>query len=370
MAKIESIDKLLLAMEKHGASDLHLKVGYQPYFRVAGSLRKLDVDPVATVEEMVTMIAPIIPEGREQALEEMGGIDFSYKGAGDDRFRVNVYHSMGETHAAFRRVQSHIPDFHELHLPEIYSEACARTHEGMLLVSGVTGSGKSSTLAAMVDLINNTRSCHIITIEDPIEYCFKPNKAIISQREIGIDVEDFPSALKQVVRQDPDVIFIGELRDAQTMLAGIQAAETGHLVFGTIHCADAPQALSRILEFFPKNQHEFIRSSLANSLKAIFAQRLLPAIDEKISRIPATEVLLITPTAREKIRRGEDEDLGDLIAACAEDGMRTFTHSLTELVNEESVTRDIAMQFAPNADALASSLRGIVSRASGLVGRR
>ena len=247
MAKIESIDKLLLAMEKYGASDLHLKVGYQPYFRVAGTLRRPDVDPITTTEQMMSLVEPIIPEGREHVLAELGGLDFSYKGAGDDRFRVNVYHAMGETHVAFRRVQSHIPDFDELHLPPVYRQAVERNHEGLLLVSGVTGSGKSSTLAAMVNLVNHTRGCHIVTVEDPIEYSFKPDKAIISQREIGIDVTDFPTALKQVVRQDPDVIFIGELRDADTMLAGIQAAETGHLVFGTIHCADAPQALSRIL---------------------------------------------------------------------------------------------------------------------------
>ncbi len=370
MAKIESLDKLLVAMEKYGASDLHLKVGYPPYFRVAGSLRKPDVDPITDTDEMEKLVFPIIPEGRMDVFIEKGGIDFSYRGPGSDRFRVNVFRAMGETHVAFRRVQSHIPDFDELHLPPIYEQCTTRTHEGLILVAGVTGSGKSSTLAAMVNLVNQHRPCHIITIEDPIEYAFHPDKAIISQREIGIDVTDFPRALKQVVRQDPDVIFVGELRDAQTMLAGIQAAETGHLVFGTIHCADAPQVLSRILEFFPKNQHEFIRSSLSNSLKGIFAQRLLPAIDEKISRVPATEVLLVNPTVREKVRKGEDDDLGDLIGACAEEGMRTFTHSLTELVNEEFVTRDIAMQFAPNPDALASSLRGIVSRASGLVGRR
>lgn len=370
MAKIESMDKLLLAMEKYGASDLHLKVGFPPFFRVAGSLRKLEVDTIASNEEIEALVNPIIPETRRHLLEETGGLDFSYKGSGQDRFRVNVFRAMSETHAAFRRVQSSIPSFQELHLPPIYENVTTRTHEGMVLVSGVTGSGKSSTLAAMVNLVNDNRSCHIVTIEDPIEYSFKANKAIISQREIGIDVTDFPTALRQVVRQDPDVIFIGELRDAATMLAGIQAAETGHLVFGTVHCADAPQTLSRILEFFPKNQHEFIRSSLANSLVGVFAQRLLPAIDEQISRIPATEVLLINPTAREKIRKGEDDDLSDLIGACVEEGMRSFNDSLTELVNGELVTREIAMQFAPNADALASALRGIKTTATSLVGRR
>jgi len=370
MPKVESMDKLLLAMEKYGASDLHMKVGYPPYFRVAGTLRKPDVDPIATNEEMEQLTNPIIPASRRHVLEETGGLDFSYKGLGQDRFRVNVFRAMGELHVAIRRVNSKIPSFGDLHLPPISEKVLPRTYEGLLLVSGVTGSGKSSSLAAMLNLVNDTRAVHIITIEDPIEYAFRANRAIISQREIGIDVSTFPIALKHVVRQNPDVIFIGELRDAETMLAAIQAAETGHLVFGTVHCADAPQAMSRILEFFPKNQHEFIRSSLSNSLVGVFAQRLLPAIDPKISRVPATEVLLTNPTVRDKIRKGEDNDLGDLIGACREEGMRSFTDSLTELVNTEMVTRDIAMQFAPNPDALASSLRGIRTMSQSLVQRR
>jgi twitching motility protein PilT len=357
-------------MEKYGASDLHLKVGYPPYLRVAGTLRKPEVDAITSNEEMEALVNPMIPPTRRHILDEMGGLDFSYKGLGADRFRVNVFRAMGELHVAIRRVQSKIPSFEELHLPPIHGKVVSKTHEGLVLVSGVTGSGKSSTLAAMLNMVNDTRGCHIVTIEDPIEYAFRPNRAIISQREVGIDVPSFPVALKHVVRQNPDVIFIGELRDAETMLAGIQAAETGHLVFGTVHCADAPQALNRILEFFPKNQHEFIRSALCNSLVAVFAQRLLPAIDPKISRVPATEVLLTNPTVKDKVRKGEDNDLADLIGACRDEGMHSFTDSLTDLVNNEMVTRDIAMQFAPNPDALASSLRGIRTMAQTLVQRR
>jgi twitching motility protein PilT len=238
----------------------------------------------------------------------------------------------------------------------------------LILVSGVTGSGKSSTLAAMLNYVNHQRSMHVITIEDPIEYSFQPVKCIISQREIGIDVSSFRDALRYVVRQDPDCILIGEMRDKETMLAAIQAAETGHLVMGSIHCNDAEQTFSRILEFYPREEHAFIRSSLANSLKAIMVQRLLPGLKEG-SRYPATEVLLNNAIVEEKITHEQDEDLPAILNACREEGMRNFTHSLCELVQNGMVERSVALDFAPNREALISMLKGINTAAQGLIGR-
>jgi twitching motility protein PilT len=366
-----SIHALLAGMAKHEASDLHLKVGLSPYYRIAGKLRRIEsVPPIESTEQVEGLVGPLIPAKRRPAYEETGDLDFSYEDATGDRYRVNVFRATGHMHAAFRRVKSKIPSFEELHLPVVYGQLAARSHEGLVLVAGVTGSGKSTTLAAMIQHINENRQVHIITIEDPIEYAFKAVKAIISQRELNIDVSDYHEALKYVVRQDPDVIFIGEMRDRYTMLAALQAAETGHLVFGSIHCPDATQAFARILEFFPPDQHDFIRSSLANSLVAICAQRLLPAIDEKILRVPASEVLLNNTTVKDKIRRGEDEAIPEIIASNVEEGMRNFTYSLADLVRSEMVYRDTAMEFAPNRDALAATLRGIQAAAAGLVSRR
>jgi twitching motility protein PilT len=233
----------------------------------------------------------------------------------------------------------------------------------------VTGCGKSTTQAAMIDHINETQYVNIISIEDPIEYAFKPKKAIVSQREIGLDVLAFADALRGAVRQDPDVIFIGEMRDRETLLAALQAAETGHLVFCTLHTADTMQSLSRILEFFPPDQHTFIRSSLANSLKAILAQRLLPAIDPKISRVPAVEVLLGEGIVKEKIREGADTDLPEVILGSRETGMQNFTQSLADLVEQDLVYTDVAMEYAPNREQLKGLLTGIKLSAQTLVHR-
>lgn len=364
----EAISELLAGMGQLGASDLHLKVGYPPYYRLAGRLRKIEMPPLADSKYVIAMLASLVPEARRAEFEQGGDLDFSAKGETGDRYRINVYRSTGETHAAIRRVQSKIPTFEELSLPKIYQETILHATDGLVLVSGVTGSGKSSTLAAMIDHINDIRGMHIVTIEDPIEYVFKPKKSIIAQREIGVDVADYHQALRYVVRQDPDCILIGEMRDRETMAAALQAAETGHLVLGTLHCSDAQQTFSRILEFFPRPEHAFVRSSLSNSLTAIMCQRLLPGVDEG-SRYPATEVLLNNPTVRDKILREEDEDLPAVISQCEKEGMRSFTTSLCELIQTDKVHYDTAMDFAPNREALASSVKGIKTSAQSLVGR-
>ncbi|MCA9212335.1 MAG: PilT/PilU family type 4a pilus ATPase [Planctomycetales bacterium] len=355
-------------MSKHNASDLHLKSDLPPYFRIGGHLRKIQGPTLPTAEYIEQMLLPLVPSSRVVELEETGGVDFSTKIDTGDRFRINLYKSTGHAHAAIRRVQSQIPSFNDLHLPDVYGKVIAESMEGLVLVSGVTGSGKSSTLAAMMDHINEHRSMHVITIEDPIAFVFQSKKCIVSQREVGIDVLDFKTALRHVVRQDPDCILIGELRDRETMLAAIQAAETGHLVMGSLHCSDAQQTFSRILEFFPRAEHAFIRSSLANSLRAITVQRLIPGLQEG-SRYPACEVLLNNAIVKDKILHEEDEDMPAIVQQCREEGMRNFTHSLVELVQAQLIDRHVALDYAPQREKLISELKGIKAASESLVGR-
>jgi twitching motility protein PilT len=365
----EEMKRLLSFLGKHGASDLHLKVGYSPYVRIGGYLRQLQLPAITDTIRMTEMIRPLVPSNRWIDFETRGSLDFSAADETGDRYRINIFRSMGEVHVAVRRVQSKILDFDELNLPEIYRSLISETTEGLILVCGVTGSGKSSTLAAMIEYINNHRSMHVITIEDPIEFRFRGKKCIISQREIGLDVPSFPDALRVVVRQDPDCILIGEMRDRETMLAAIQAAETGHLVMGSLHCADVQLSFARMLEFFDRTEHSFIRSSLANSLRAIMCQRLIPGVKDG-SRYPATEVLLSNSVAKEKILREEDDDLPAILSQCREEGMRDFTHSLCELVQQDKVLKAVALDCAPHREALTSALKGIDSAGSaGMVSR-
>lgn len=364
-----TIQKLLQGMRKYDASDLHIKPGLPPTYRIGGILRPIGSDTLDP-EEADHLLDPIVPESKKRMFEERGDLDFATFNADGDRFRVNMYRAGGHVSAAIRRIKADIPSYADLHLPPIYGQLISRTNEGIVLVVGVTGSGKSSTLAAMIEQINQTEGCNIITIEDPVEYRFTSKKSIISQREIGIDVPDYKTALRYVVRQDPDVIFIGELRDHDTVLAALQAAETGHLVFGTLHTADTMQSFTRMLEFFQREEHAFIRSSLSNTMRAIFAQRLLPAVDGfESSVVPACEVLLNSPVVAEKIRNAEDQDLPAVINGSTSEGMQSFTKALADLVRKDWVTLRTAMAFAPNREALDSELKGLEVKAATLVSK-
>ena len=364
-----TIHRLLGAMKELGASDLHIKTGYPPTYRIDGLLKAVDSPPL-TPEETDHLMDPLLTEMQKKTYAEHGGLDFAANLPDRERFRIDMFLAGNHTHVAIRRVKADVPTYEQLHLPPIYKTLIETSNEGLILIVGVTGCGKSTTIAAMVEHINAIRGCNIITVEDPIEYRFSEGKAIISQREIGIDVPDFHVALRHIVRQDPDVIFIGELRDHETVLAAIQSAETGHLVFGTLHTADTMQSFNRMLEFFPETEHDFVRSALSTSLKAICAQRLLPALDEfEAGSVPATEVLIASPTVREKIREGYDEDLPAVINTSGGEGMHSYTQSLAKLVEDEWVGKQVAMQFAPNREALDSALKGVEVRAASLVSR-
>jgi len=363
-----TIQRLFLKMKEVEASDLHIKVHAPPVLRIGGILHMIDSPPLSK-QDTEALLDPIIPAHLREMLREKGGIDFSHHEEESARFRCSVFHAGNGLHAAIRRVNPKVPTFEELHLPPIYHKVADETHEGLIVICGVTGCGKSTTLAAMIDHMNETRAENIITIEDPVEYAFKRKKSFISQREIGIDVPDFPTALRNAVRQDPDVIMIGELRDRVTMMAGIQAAETGHLVFCTLHTADTMQSFARILEFFPQDEHNFLRSSLAVGMKAVMAQRLIPAVKPGVKTVPATEVLLNTPIVGDRIRDGEDQDLPAIMAGSTHEGMHSFTDSIAELVEKDWIDLKTAEKYAPNREALRSKVKGIKVTAEKLVSR-
>lgn len=369
-----NIKKLLGAMRRLDASDLHVKVGVTPTYRIGGLLRSIEGDPVGE-DEADHLLDPLLSETQQALFAETGNLDFAWHfehpDGTTDRFRINMLRSGNHTHAAIRRVKGVIPSYEDLRLPPVYSQIVEREREGLVLVVGVTGSGKSSTLAAMVDHVNQTRAENIITVEDPVEYRFEPKLSIISQREIGIDVKDFHTALRYVVRQDPNVILVGEMRDQETVLSAIQAAETGHLVFATLHTGDTMGAFGRMLEFFPQEERSFIRGSLAGTLKAICAQRLIPSNADVTGNkvVPACEVLLSTPTVKELIRDERDNDLPAVVANSKSEGMQSFTMALAELVEKEWIEMHTAEEFAPNRDALKSMLKGVQVKAGTLVGR-
>ncbi len=365
--KAPKLDKFFRAMMKFGASDLHIRPGVPPHLRVDTVVRPTTSDPLNS-EDLEAMAAELMTPKQAAFLTEHGSIDVAYEQPGGDRFRVNIYRQRGQVAMSVRRVTKNIPDFASLHLPEALGKI-AEAHQGLVLLSGATGSGKSTTIASMLEYINVRRACHIVTIEDPIEFLYENKKALVSQREIGIDVESFESALKYLMRQDPDVVLIGEMRDRDTFQAALQASETGHLVFGTVHASGAAQTLGRVLDLFPPESRELVRQSLAFNLRAIVCQKLMPSIASGIHRIPAVEILLANPSARQLIEEGRDNEIPDVIRGCSQEGMRTFTDSLLELVEKNLVDPKVAYENAPNVDELKMRLKGISTSRTGLIGR-
>jgi len=362
------INKLFRALVKLEGSDLHLKVGLPPYVRVAGVLRPLNRAPIDD-EEMVRLIFPMFNERTRRIFDEDGGTDFAHVVNVDGktwRFRVNVLTQMDHVGMVARRVNNWIPNFEELYLPPRLDKLCT-FYQGMILLAGVTGSGKTTTIASMLNWVNRRYAKHILTLEDPIEFTFTEEKSLINQREIGMDVKDFMTGMKHAVREDPDVMLVGEMRDRETFETAIQAAETGHLVFGTIHASTAPSTIGRILDLFPQEMHQAIRGALAFNMRAIIAQKLLPSIKEGVARVPTVEIMTFNPTVRKLVLEGNDEKLPDAIRLGAEEGMQDFTMSLKSLVERELIDRATAYEVAPNPEALKMALKGISVSDSGML---
>ncbi len=354
------VDKLFRALVKLEGSDLHLKVGRPPIVRVDGSLRELNRGPINR-EEMVRLLFPMMDKRNRGIFEAEGGADFAYivNVDGEDwRFRVNMLTQLGNIGLVARRVNNWIPDFEGLNLPPIMESLC-KFDQGMILLAGVTGSGKSTTIASMLNWINQRETKHILTLEDPIEFVYKEEKCLINQREIGMDVKDFSIAMKHAVREDPDIILVGELRDEETFMTAIHAAETGHLVFGTIHASSAATTIGRILDLFPEDMHGAIRSAIAFNMKGIVAQKLLPSIKDGVGRVPTVEVMTFNPTVQKLVLEGTDEKLPDAIRIGSEEGMQDFIMSLKELIDDELISRETAFRVAPNREALKMAIKGI-----------
>jgi twitching motility protein PilT len=363
------VDKLFRICIKHGGSDLHLKVGKSPMIRHKGSIRQMEMPPL-TALDMERLCLPMMDNRLREIFYRDGGADFAYVcGENEGRFRVNLFKQRGDIGLVARLVNATILPFDQLFLPPILGELCM-IHQGLIILAGITGSGKSTTIASMLDFVNHHRRCHILTIEDPIEYLFTDDKAVINQREIGIDVLNWSIALKHAMREDPDVMLVGEMRDHDTFRAGIHAAETGHLVYGTIHANTAPSTIGRILDLFPAEEHNAIRQSLAFNLRAIIAQKLLKTTPEwqakGVNRVPINEVLICNPSVRKAISEDRDDRLVDIIKVAESEGMQDFTKALVDRVESDMITRDVAFEVAPNPEALKMALKGIKVPVSGL----
>ena len=363
------IDKVFRQLIKHEGSDLHMQVGKAPILRVKGSLRELQLESV-TKEQMQQLLGPMMDERTRAIFVEDGGADFAHEVEYEGetwRFRVNMFIQLGNWGMVARKVERFIPDFEGLNLPPVIEELC-KFHQGMILLAGVTGSGKSTTIASMLNWINANFRKHVLTIEDPIEFVYQSDKCLINQREVGLDVKDFEIALKRAVRQDPDVMLVGEMRDAETFETAMHAAETGHLVFGTIHASTAPSCIGRILDLFPQDMPKALRSSMAFNMRGIIAQKLVPTVfEEDPKRVPIVEIMTFNPTVRKLILEEEDGKLVDAIRIGREEDMQLFNDSLYGFIEREFISRATAFEVSGSVEELKMMLKGIDVKAAAIL---
>jgi twitching motility protein PilT len=344
------VPELLEIVLERGASDLHLTTGTPPVIRLHGDLIRLEDYPVLTPRGLQGMIYAILPQKMRERLEQELELDMSYALPGKARFRVNVYFQRDSIGAAFRLIPYQIKKVEDLGLPSVVADL-ARYPRGFVVVTGPTGSGKSTTLAAMVDIVNRERAAHIMTVEDPIEFLHRHEKCIVNQREVGSDTHGFAPALKHVLRQDPDVILVGEMRDLETIATAITAAETGHLVFATLHTQDAPQTIDRVIDVFPPHQQQQVRVQLATTLQGVVTQQLLQTADGR-GRVVACEILICTPAVRNLIREGKVHQIYSIMQAGGRFGMQTMDQSLANLTKAGKITQQLAYERCHDPEEL------------------
>ena len=347
------IEELLEDAVAKGASDIHISSNLPPVFRIDGKLIRTEL-PVLTSDNVETLVFPIISNEQRRKLEQDWELDLSYGIHGIGRFRVNIYKDRGNYAAAFRTINTEVPSFESLGLPEVVRKITEKPR-GLILVTGPTGSGKSTTLASMIDYINNTRNEHILTIEDPIEFLHKSKKSVVHQRELGQDTRSFANALRAALREDPDIILVGELRDLDTIGLAITAAETGHLVMGTLHTSSASQTIDRIIDVFPQGQQQQIRIQLSNSLVAVFSQTLLPKTDamgNKKGRVMAQEIMIVTSAVGNLIREGKTTQMYSAIQTGSQHGMQTLESALADLYKRKLITTEDALSKSSRPEEL------------------
>jgi twitching motility protein PilT len=353
------LERVLAAARQLGASDIHLKVGLPPIFRIKGELRTVRDVPALTREMLVAFADGMMNERQKMEFDTNWDVDLAYGTPDGNRFRVNVFQQRGQMGMVMRLIPPEVPPFERLHLPQAVLRL-ADEQRGLVLVTGITGSGKSTTLAALIDYINAKRACHIVTIEDPIEYAFRDRRSVINQRELGFDTKSFAKALRAALRQDPDVIFVGEMRDHETTEIALVAAETGHLVLSTLHTVDAMETVNRVISIFPPHHQAQIRIQLAGVLRGVVSQRLLARADGK-GMVPAVEIMVASARVKELVGDAErTREIREAIAQGKEPyGMQTFDQSLIELVQGRLVTYEDALRASSNPDDFALAFRGV-----------